>query len=362
MPQNPDKSWSLHDINADGIPVPEDWGGLMAAHIDTGVTRGHPALGSWVRIDLGVNYIEKGQEPVDPLHAGTGKFPGHGTRTSSVLTGWQEGIFRGVVPKLPIIPYRVSETVIISDHLQENVHQNMADAIYHAIGHGCQVISISMGIPGLSKDNVLGRAIDHAYNAGVIVCAAGGQGIDRFCYPAKFFRAIGVGGYKGYPKDKNIYQSYGLQGSMNTFADVWAPAEPIWRAEALDLATDKASPYGWGDGTSFATPHVAGTAALWLHARRQDLVRAYAKPWMRIEAFRLLLRQTARNLGKSGYQGFDQMRPATSDDYLPLPRKGDQREGMNISGGLNAKALLDAPLPDAKELTEVAATAENQTR
>ena len=40
----------------------------------------------------------------------------------------------------------------------------------------------------------MGLVVDEAYEAGVIVVAAGGQFIDSLCYPAKFNRTIGVGG------------------------------------------------------------------------------------------------------------------------------------------------------------------------
>jgi endonuclease G, mitochondrial len=51
--------------------------------------------------------------------------------------------------------------------------------------------------------------------------------------------------------------------------------------------------YGKGDGTSYATVHVAAAAAMWLLLRRDEIERAYGEAWQRVEAFRRLPRTTA---------------------------------------------------------------------
>ena len=69
-----DPSWSLIEVHADQalqkFPNPVDWGGIRVGHIDTGITK-HPALGAWVMRDRGVNFMEPGTPPIDPL-TGTG--------------------------------------------------------------------------------------------------------------------------------------------------------------------------------------------------------------------------------------------------------------------------------------------------
>jgi len=52
--------------------------------------------------------------------------------------------------------------------------------------------------------------------------------------------------------------------------------------------------YGKGDGTSYGTVHVAAAAAMWLLLREDDIERTYGAAWQRVEAFRRLLRTTAR--------------------------------------------------------------------
>ena len=83
---------------------------------------------------------------------------------------------------------------------------------------------------------------------------------------------------------------------------------------------------GPGTGTSYATVHVAAAAAMWLRRHGPALAARYAAPWQRVEAFRLLLRQTAR------------------------PISG-QAPG-NGTGILDIEALLRAPLPAASGLAK----------
>ncbi|MBI2203425.1 MAG: hypothetical protein HYU41_06195 [Candidatus Rokubacteria bacterium] len=81
-----------------------------------------------------------------------------------------------------------------------------------------------------------------------------------------------------------------------------------------------------GDGTSFATPQVAGTAALWLAKHRNALGDTYPERWMRVAAFLKLLKETAR----------------TPEGGWDTRKYG--------AGLLNAFAILDADLPEADTL------------
>ena len=74
--------------------------------------------------------------------------------------------------------------------------QNVARAITAAVEEGREVISISLCIPWLSwfGGRPMGWALDHAYDNGVIIVGAGGQGVDGVTYFGKSRRTIGVGG------------------------------------------------------------------------------------------------------------------------------------------------------------------------
>jgi subtilisin family serine protease len=360
MSSKPDKSWSVARVRArEALALmggDDNWGEVNVGQIDTGITA-HPALGSWVEVDRGKNFMEPGSPPIDPMKSDAMN-AGHGTRTCSVLTGLEGGAFIGVAPRLPVIPYRVSDTVVIGS---KKVRANIAAAIHDAIDKACEVITISLGFPLMGGAGTLvGEAVDRAYDHGVIICSAGGQKVSPICYPGKYYRTIGVGGFTGYSDQRGIYWSYGDNGSLNAFVDVWAPADPVWRADTGRSGGTTAYGYGFGDGTSFATPHVAAAAAMWLRYR-ENAIAAYPEPWMRIEAFRLLLKTTAFNLTAEGFSGYDMIRPRESSDPLPLPRKGNALGGMGISGGLDILALLQAEPPQADTLVRTDARAVNQS-
>lgn len=294
------------------------WGNLRVAHLDTGYTE-HPAFGewasgaSWLRPAEGINRREPGAAPLDPLtYEGS---PGHGTRTCSVLCGEAVPVPGtpapvgeiGVAPRLPVIPCRVVNSVALTP---ERNREAVAAAIRHAITRKCQVVSMSLGVPFMPffATGGMGHAVDEAYEAGMILVAAGGQIVDSVCYPAKYNRTIGVGGVTA---AQRIWFKYAAGKEM---IDVWAPAADVPRADPLAapgtvplrpvegadpgmsaLSSESSSGgYAKGAGTSYATAHVAGAAAMWLLARGADIAAAYGEPWQRVEAFRQLLRATAQ--------------------------------------------------------------------
>ena len=139
----------------------------------------------------------------------------------------------------------------------------------------------------------MGSAVDHAYEKGVIIVAAGGQVIDRMTYPGKHLRTIGVGGITRYRSGGQWkHRIYAVYDSYSRI-DTWAPAEPIGRATPhLDYSgvSDPNDLYGSGDGTSYATAHVAAAAALWCRFHGlTNLRQTYNRGWDLVEAFRQCL-------------------------------------------------------------------------
>lgn len=304
-----DKALAMMPRKANGEDVA--WGASRVAHLDTGYTE-HPALGfangksPWIKADLGYDHFADRPDPRDPLGKTEWQEPGHGTRTASCLVGGADG-YRGLAPRLPLVPYRVNDNSLIFGRSVEAI----GEAIPAAIKRGCQVVAISLGFPVVG-DGEMGQGVDLAYDSGVIIVAACGQMTDQVSYPAKHRRVIGVGGFR---KAGPIYCKYKRYNRV----DIFAPADHILRAETHKGANPHR--YGEGDGTSYAVPHVAATAAMWLLHRGTEIAALYKKDhWMKVEAFRKLLRDT-------------QMRPTFK-----------QPEGC-LAGMLDAEALLKAKLP-----------------
>jgi subtilisin family serine protease len=318
-----------------------DWGGIVVAHLDTGFTNhvvfnldgATPAL----RVADGLNFMDAGiTEPRDPLnYAGGLTQPGHGTRTLGALCGNLPGLYTGVCPTVPVVPYRVTNSVVLSGQTIVNAARAIMDAVDR---HLADVISISLGVQSVfgnvKQMHALGRAVDHAYERGVIVVCAAGQTQDApqlvgfTVYPGRYSRSILVGGINARHRVCFDYDD------GRKFIDVWAPADDVPRPNSVfGLPEPFIDVSGQGDGTSYATVHVAGAAAMWLRMRGEELDAGGYTGWKRVEAFRAMLRSTRRTL-------------AGND----VPTKKLPTD----TGLLDCVALLDAKLPRLDSLRKAA--------
>ncbi len=295
--------------NDDLVPETRDYGEVVVGHIDTGFTR-HPCLGwtdgspsPWVLTDRDQNFFFDELQPPpdslpnypsnpspdsaeDPL---TGGFGGHGTRTASTLSGYAPGApggaFYGAAPRVRYIPVRISNSVFIN-----NVPDGLVSALAYLIQQGCQVITMSMGagLPAYLPQRVQDQ-IDRVYQRGILfICAAGNQ-VGSVVAPARNPRTIAVGG--------STWADLPWSGSCRGMTvDICAPADELRRGTSRykgRFSSTVEYTYGEGDGTSFATQMVGGTAALWL-AKHATALKNYPEPWQRVAAFSKLLKSTAR--------------------------------------------------------------------
>jgi hypothetical protein len=353
----PSSAWNIDvvrsreamSIVADAMGPSQDWGSVLVAHLDTGFTN-HVVFNlnsttPAIRIADGVNYQDPGvTEPLDPLNYSGGLVvtPGHGTRTLGALCGNLPGTYVGVCPSVPVVPYRVTNGVVLTGR----TINNMAQAIWDAVDRNlADVISISLGVQSVfgnvKEMHALGRAVDHAYERGVIICGAAGQTEDApqligfTVYPGRYSRCILVGGINS---DREICFDY---DDGRRYIDVWAPADDVPRPNSVFGLPEPFVDVGHtGDGTSYATVHAAGAAAMWLRVRGEELDDGGYTGWRRVEAFRALLRSTFQTL-------------AGNDVPPKRPIPAD-------SGILDCVRLLQAPLPRLEDL-KLAALAEPQT-
>ncbi len=159
---------------------------------------------------------------------------GHGTMTA--------GIVHLVAPQAKIMPlkaFSANGSAYDSDILR---------AIYYAVSHGANVMSMSFDYPSYSAE--LARAISYSNSRGVIsVASAGNDGEYTMVYPGGLPGVIDVA-------------STSNTDVQSTFTNYGAP--PVWMAAPGEGVV---TTYPWGTwaagwGTSFSAPFVAGTAAL----------------------------------------------------------------------------------------------------
>jgi thermitase len=328
--------WHLVEANIHGAwaafggPNRIPWGSVTVGHIDTGFTR-HPVLGfkkgaptsAWVDTVRDRNFFSEEVGDVgeatsvatmfsslDDAEDKLGGFSGgHGTRTSSVLCGFDTGAaakgaaaagqeyagYFGAAPKVPTVPIRVEDSIWLQAELGTGLPDSI-DYLVESVGAG--VISLSMGAPrtwltGTDAPRRLKDSLRNAYLRGVIVVCAAGNHIpdEQVVFPARLAHTIAVGGTApGHLPWSG--SSYGVQ------VDISAPAYPIRRA-----TTKRGGKYiyGVGEGTSYAAPLVAGTAALWLAHHAGVIDASYPARWQRVAAFVSLLKSTA-HVPPSGWQ------------------------------------------------------------
>ena len=142
----------------------------------------------------------------------------------------------------------------------------IANAIRYAADHGAQVINMSLGGPLPSA--VLGKAVMYAHEKGVtVVCAAGNEKRSRVGYPAGHDGAVAVAAVDA-AGERTFYSNWGSALDVSapggdTRADKNGDGFPDGILQnTILLQNPMQNDYMWLQGTSMASPHAAGVAAL----------------------------------------------------------------------------------------------------
>jgi subtilisin family serine protease len=142
-----------------------------------------------------------------------------------------------------------------------------ANAITYAVDHGANIVNLSLG--GTQTSITERSAIDYATSHGVLLVAAAGnsgEAGNAVTYPAALIGRSGL--VVGASGPDGARASFSTRGR---YVDVLAPGVDVLGALATGIPSSAFTPvatpgaagtYGTGSGTSYATPQVAGTAAL----------------------------------------------------------------------------------------------------
>jgi subtilisin family serine protease len=220
--------------------------GITVAVVDTGVDPNHEDL---PRVLRGRDFVS------GDANASDGN--GHGTFVAGVV-GAERDNRKGIagVSRATILPVRVLNSRGFGRD------SDIARGIRWAAAEGADIINLSLG--GGRGSRILKDAVRYADRRGALVVAASGNsGGTKPMYPAAYPQALAVGA-----TDKSDRMTSWSQ--HGPWVDVVAPGVRI-------ASTVPRDGYALGDGTSFASPLVAGAAALALSDHRgwsDDQLRA----------------------------------------------------------------------------------------
>jgi subtilisin family serine protease len=223
--------WGVSRVNAYNAWNYTQGDGVKVGVIDTGIDYNHPDLKP--NYAGGYNIVKQNNDPMDDH--------GHGTHVAGTIAAVRDlkGVV-GVAPKVKLYAVKVL------DSNGSGQYSWIIDGIQWAVNNKMNVINMSLGGP--SGSDALKAAIDAAYKAGVVIVCAAGNDSGPVNYPAKYDSAIAVSA----SDSSNKLASFSSRGAEIDFI---APGVSIY-------STYKGGVYKTLSGTSMASPHMAGLAAL----------------------------------------------------------------------------------------------------
>lgn len=246
--------------------------GVKVGVIDTGIDLDHPDL---MPIAGGSHFYTVGfRMRQDNIYDDDN---GHGTHVSGTIAARDNDI--GVVG---VAPAASLYAIKVLDKTGSGSVTAVAAGVEWAMNQGLDVINMSLG--SSSDSQTLRNACSAAYSAGLVIVASAGNeyaGTDTVGYPAKYPSVIAVAA----SDSSDVRASFSSTGPA---VELTAPGVNI-------LSTVPGGIYqaGWS-GTSMASPHVAGAAALVLGKN----------PLLTPVDVRLALANTSQDLGTTGWDSW----------------------------------------------------------
>ena len=232
-------SWGLDRIDQRNRPLSNsyewthDGTGVHAYILDTGIRTSHTAFGG--RASVGFDAIGDGQNGND--------CNGHGTHVAGTVGGAEYGVARGV----QLVAVRVLNCAGSGSWSQ------VIAGVDWVASHRVKPAVANMSLSG-GGNSALDAAVSNAVAAGVTFAVAAGNSSANACNysPARAPTVLTVGSTTS-SDARSSFSNYG------TCVDIFAPGSSITSAWNTSNAA-----VGTISGTSMASPHVAGVAALYL--------------------------------------------------------------------------------------------------
>jgi hypothetical protein len=251
--------WGITRIGASKVWNYGSGSGVTVAIIDTGIQLTHPDLSS--NVISGYDFVNNDGSATDDN--------GHGTHVAGIVASTMNNAGNiGASYSAKLMPVKV---------LNESGYGYLSDVakgVYYATDNGARVINMSLG--STYDSDTLRRSIQYASSKGVLIVAAAGNDSGAPCsYPAAYSSVICV---------VATDQDNKLASFSNIGGELAAPG-------VSNYSTYINNSYARLSGTSMASPHIAGSAALLMSACNDCSTTEV----------REILRQTATDLGAQDY-------------------------------------------------------------
>ncbi|KKS14188.1 MAG: Subtilisin [Parcubacteria group bacterium GW2011_GWB1_41_6] len=249
-----DDSWGVKRIGAGTVHNNGNKGlGVKIGIIDSGINYNHPDLdGVYAG---GYDFVQNDSEPMDVY--------GHGTHVAGTACAEDNdfGVV-GVAPSCALYSLRVLNNDGVGSW------SATIAAMDWAVKNNLQVVNLSLG-SSRNPGTAVKTAFDNAEKAGVVIAAAAGNSGNNagkgnnIIYPAKYASVIAVGATDSTDKRASF-------SSTGSELEIMAPGVSVLSTWNDDTSYLNPQPiclngvcyYKYGSGTSMASPHVAGVAAL----------------------------------------------------------------------------------------------------
>lgn len=217
--------------------------GIKVAVLDSGVDLDHPDINPKVVLRANFSGAATNEDKY-----------GHGTHVAGIVAAIHNSFgVAGVCPDCTILAGKVLNDSGIGSS------SALANGINWAVTNGAKVINMSIGV---RASRTLETAINNAWNKGVVLVAAAGNGGNQTkIYPAAYPNVIAVAA----TDNKDAKASFSTYGA--SWVDIAAPGVNVYSTFpnqdfALAAPNNRSLSYDVGNGTSMSSPIVAATVAL----------------------------------------------------------------------------------------------------